>query len=151
MYKLSLNDYDITKNGEIIRLKTNKSLKLQKNSKGYYRVQIGQKRYFVHKLVAQKYIPNPLNKEQVNHKNGIKTDNRVENLEWVSNYENRKHALENGLQPYGEKCSYSKLKKSDVIYIRNNRHITNKVLAKIFNVSLSAISSVKNYRSWKNI
>lgn len=104
---LSLEDYNITKNGEVINNNTNRVLKPQLNGKGYYRVSIGGKLMFVHRLVAQKYIPNPENKAQVNHKDGNKLNNNVKNLEWVENIENRKHAVEKGLHLSGEKCSYS--------------------------------------------
>lgn len=93
----TLEDYEITRNGEVINKHNNHVVKPQKNGKGYLRVVIGHKRYFVHRLVAQKYIPNPYNKPQVNHKDCNKTNNCVNNLEWVTNQENRDHMVANGL------------------------------------------------------
>ena len=93
-------NYLISNKGVVINKKTGKVLKHQLK-KGYHRLELvtlnGRKHFLVHRLVAQAFIPNPENKPQVNHINGNKNDNSVENLEWCTNYENAHHAIKNGL------------------------------------------------------
>ncbi|NCD07360.1 MAG: endonuclease [Spirochaetia bacterium] len=69
------------------------------------------KRILIHRLVAEAFIPNPKNKRDINHINGIKSDNRVENLEWNTRSENVKHAYNIGLNPklYGKNNKHSKI------------------------------------------
>ena len=147
--KYTVDDYEITKDGEVINKHTGKTLKPQKNGKGYLRVGIGKKLFFVHRLVAEKYVPNPNNMPQVNHKDGNKLNNCVDNLEWVSNQQNRDHAMNNGLHLKGEKCSWTKLKKEQVDFIRKHTEINSKELAKVFNISYSHIREIRRNESWK--
>lgn len=74
----------------------------QTNSNGYLRITLKhygkkQKSHRVHRLVALEFIPNPNKKPQINHKDGNKSNNHIDNLEWVTCKENIKHAWENGL------------------------------------------------------
>ena len=147
--KLTIDDYEITRDGKVINKITNHTLSPQPNGKGYLRVCIGGQLMFVHRLVAQKYIPNPEKKEQVNHKDGNKLNNCVENLEWVSNKENREHAVRNKLHLQAEDCPWSKLNWEKVKYIREHRNEDAWDLAELFGVSHSTIWDVWQYRSWK--
>ena len=146
----TLDDYEITREGQVINKHTGRALKPQPNDKGYGRVHIGRKFYFVHRLVAELYVPNPECKPQVNHINGDKTDNRSENLEWVTNKENRSHAVKSKLHLQGEDCPWHKLSVDDVTYIRDNpRGLMQKELAEMFGVKPSTISSIVTRRTWK--
>ena len=149
--KLTIDDYEITRDGKVINKHTGHTLAPQPNGKGYLRVSIGKKLMFIHRLVAEKYISNPENKPQVNHKDGNKLNNCVDNLEWVTNQENRNHAVDNDLQVTGERCSWAKLTEENVKEIRANPGYENEYWARKFKVSRGTISDVVNYRTWKHV
>ena len=114
-----------------------------------------QKTIRVHRAVAQTFIPNPNNLPQVNHKDGNKLNNFVDNLEWVTAKDNAIHAVINDLFIRGEKSNWSKLTKDQIAYIKENCIPCDKefgcaALARKFGVSPSTISKIIHDGSWKN-
>ena len=148
---LTLEDYTITRDGKVVNNHTGRIVKPQKNGTGYYRVSIGGKLQFVHRLVAIKYIPNPENKSQVNHKDGNKTNNCAENLEWVTNKENCIHALKNGWMRIEENHQFAKLKRNQVAFIKSHEEMSRNELAELFGVSPRTISDIRQGRTWKTV
>lgn len=98
--------YGINKKGDVFGYKRAKILKQKTNRYGYKTIKLcknNQLYYFmVHRLVAQTFINNPNNLPQVNHKDGVKSNNKVDNLEWCTQSENMKHAYRMGLEK--KKC-----------------------------------------------
>lgn len=137
-----------------------KILKLGKTTNGYLQTSLCKKgidkMYKVHRLVAMAFIPNPENKPQVNHKDGNKQNNHIDNLEWVTSSENKIHAYRNNLchPQIGSNHHNSKLLESDVLDIRKkykSTEYTQKELAIMFNVEPSNISSIIRMKAWKHI
>ena len=110
-------NYYITEDGKCYNTITNKFLKGQVNYKnGYLSYNLTMpdgtmKRLYAHRLVATAFIENPLNKKEVNHIDGNKINNCVENLEWVTSKENKKHAIEVGLKQYNHVFCFNRDKK----------------------------------------
>ena len=107
----------------------------------------------VHRLVAEAFIENPLGLPCVNHKDGIKTNNSISNLEWCTNEENMAHSSRHGLHRYGEKHGRAALSESDVVSILYKYKIGNSIsdIAKTFKVARPTIYNIVHRITWKHI
>ena len=110
-----------------------------------------QKWMLIHRLVTQTFIPNPVNKPQVNHIDGVKSNNVVYNLEWVTSSENNQHAVNTGLSKLvGEDNHQSKLTNDDVTKIKKLKGVySQRELARMFGVSKGAIHFIHHDVNWK--
>ena len=153
--------YYVNTSGEVFSTRTGswKKRKLQLGDRGYMMVEIrtaeGQP-YFktVHRLVAITFLPNPEDKPCVNHKNGIKTDNNLSNLEWCTYSENTVHAFDSGLiRARGEDNSASTLSQSQVEHVcqlLQDTNLTGKQIRDVTGVCDTVVSKIKRGVAWRH-
>lgn len=110
---------------------------------------LSERKYeMVHRLAANQFIPNLENKPAVNHKNGNKSDNRVENLEWCTHSENSAHAIRTGLAPSGLNSYKSKLNKKQIVEIYYAKESYSKI-GRRYNVCAQTVCNIKNKQTYK--
>lgn len=140
-----------------LRLTRGQELKQILSKKGYPEVRLrkqGCHTRLVHKLVASAFLTKSEGCTQVNHINGIKTDNCVENLEWVTQSKNQLHAYKLGLQPSrsGERNSRAVLTDEKVTTLKElyNLGKSAKEVAEIMNINLYTVRQIIAGRTWKS-
>ncbi len=104
---------------------------------------------YIHRLIGKQFIPNPENKPQINHKDGDKLNNRLDNLEWVTDQENKQHAYGIGLKKRGEGNVLAKLSKKDVkniIKLYYSGYLLQKEIASFYNISSDYTNALINRR-----
>lgn len=148
--------YSVNALGEVFSDKSNLWLKQVMIKNGYLVVGLRKpgmsnaKVFRVHRLVAESLLEKVDGKNCINHKNGIKTANRLENLEWCSYSENNKHAYDFGLKKVGEYNSLSKLTNAQAREIKYGEDGVRQ-LSRAFKISPSVVSEIRNCKSWKHI
>ena len=150
----------------VVNLETAQGVKerirvLGTNPKGYSVISLcfghcKMKTFTVHRVVANAFIPNISNLPEINHKNLIKQDNRVINLEWVTSKQNTNHSWRFGNRKAAscETHGMASLTNDQVKIIRNlytKNNITQIKLAEMFSTRQGVISSIVNYKTWKKI
>lgn len=159
----SLTRIVMRKNGA--RYIKERMLKLQTIKTGYHYIALHKNNkiinMYVHRLVALYFLNNPNNYLQVNHKDGNKTNNYMDNLEWVTCSENHKHAYAIGLKKSSKGKSYtkgedifqSKLTETDVREILDllQTNIIQQKIAQQYGISQAQVSHIKNNQAWKHI
>lgn len=125
-------------------------------SKGYRAIIIKKKHYTLHRLIAEAFIPKIEGENIINHIDGNKLNNSIDNLEWCTYSENNKHAYDTGLNLKGEKHGRSKftsktIKEIRQIYIKGNHIYGARGLARRFNMSKTNILDIVNNKIWKDV
>lgn len=158
--KIANSNYFITSEGLVWSVNRCIFLKATRPKSGYSGVclRVNNKTVFrtVHSLVAEAFVPNPENKPQVNHIDGNKTNNHVDNLEWVTHSENQRHAINIGIKrfPKGSRVYNSKLTEAIVLRARDEYAqggVTHAKLAKKYGVSQSTMTMAINKTKWRHI
>ena len=155
-------NYSISNTGFVRNDNTGNYLKQKTHMCGYLTVGISipgekakQRTMRVHRLVAEAFIPNPDNKRTVNHKDGNKKNNNVENLEWMTHKENIQHAIDNGLMQNwacGERsgaAKYSEETVRKICQLIQDLH-TPKDICEILGVPRNLVNSIRRGK-WKSI
>lgn len=151
-------NYEVSIDGTVRNRTSGKILSQYLNDRGYYMVTL-QENYKsrpcrVHRLIALGYMPNPENKPHINHKDGVKTNNNLDNLEWCTNPENISHAFRTGL--YNNTGSHNGMAKltdekvREIKVLLNSGMVQHKI-ADIYGVSRSCILSIKLNSRWKHV
>jgi hypothetical protein len=152
--------YLVSKEGVVKNQVTGKTLKQTSNIQGYVTVSLFDEesckwvRRKVHRLVAQTYIENPENKREVNHIDGSKDNNRVENLEWVTSKENKEHAWENGLYKDVGENHHSTYLTNDLVHTiceRMQQGYRNKEICEEFSLERYIVADIRAGRKWSHI
>lgn len=154
--------YLISNTGRVKNIARLRELKFY-DSNGYCRIELVDdnnkpKKAYVHRLVALNFIPNPLNKPQVNHIDGNKHNNCADNLEWCTAKENVLHAHRTGLVSLdhikGENSNRSKMTEEKVLLLRemyDSGEFLLRELAEEFNISVPVVWKIAKRETWKDI
>ena len=148
--------YYVTDEGQIWSEKSNKFLSFQKDRDGYLKVTLvsidGRHRYSVHRLVMENFCPREdMDKLQVNHKDGNKENNCLDNLEWTTCKENIHHAIDSNLR--AKVNGSAKLTEDQVIEIYQKilDGATNVQLGEEYGLHPDSIGRIRNKKMWKKV
>jgi Mor family transcriptional regulator len=150
--------YQVSSLGNVRSIKI-RYIKPSVDKDGYLKVSLSKenvaKQYFVHRLVGKSFLNNISNLPQINHKDGIKTNNKASNLEWSTALENLSHAYANGLKflNFGEENRFAKFTSEDILSMRKDRELgmSYRELSIKYNCEISNVRLIIRRKTWKHI